>query len=162
MKKIFIFIFLLILTINLNATEIVRSDITEEEISTLEKLEVWEIVDSNSNYTKISINQPMSRIDVMSLTIKTYSEIDKQKLDKKDFEDFKIEILEKQDEINKNLKNSQKSLAKKIVYGKEDLYEIINSQNEIIEKNKNDIEVLKGQADMNVWLWLLVGVALIL
>ena len=153
MKRIFVLIFLFFLSVNLLAEEM-RFGITSEEMVTLEKLEAWNIVEND--YDKLSINQPMSRIDVMSLNIKTYSFL------KKDLDKLQIDILDAQKESIKDFKNFRISTNKKIEYMKEDLYGVINQQDKTIQKQTEELALLKSQADTNIWIWLLIGVALVL
>lgn len=73
MKRITaIFLMLIVLT----QLSFARVKISNSEQSTYNKLRAEKIV--SGEYTEAELNQPMSRIDVFSLTIKTKSNIDTQ------------------------------------------------------------------------------------
>ena len=120
-----------------------RDAVSKEEKSTYRKLRQERIIDGR--YTEKELNQPISRIDSMSLTIKATR-------DKAKTEDIV--------NVYRNMSAQDKHLSER---AKTDLTRVEN-QLMVSEINpiKGDIDQLKAQGEMNAWLFLItIAIALV-
>jgi len=110
-----------------------RDAIAENEKSTVKKLGEMGIV--TGEYTPTELNNPISKIDAMSMNIKTYSRLDNEKADMSDISNLYKNMIAQSDHLNDKADRRE---------------------DDKIRPMKSDIKQLKAQADMNVFLWVTI------